>query len=101
MSGPKVVVLDPTGMRKTSGLELAPRPDEIKGKTVGLLDNGRWLTWGTVFHRYEELLKERYGVGEVIYVNQEREGIKKGIDRQGVVEEMAAKCDVVILGLGN
>ncbi len=47
--------------------------------------------------RYKELLKERYGVGEVILHK------KKPVHPlpKNDFEELAAKCDVVINGLGN
>ena len=101
MSGARTEILDPTGTRRSAGFQLAPRPEEIRGLTVGLVDIGRWLTWGTVFQHYKEVLKERYGVGDVIYVNQEREGLEKGKERPEVIDDIASKCDVVILGLGN
>lgn len=101
MNGSTTKILDPTGMRQSMGLQLAPRPEDLKGLTVGLVDNGRWATWGMVSQHYEELLKERYGVGEVIYLNQEKEELQNGTGRQQMHEDLASKCDAVIVGLGN
>ncbi len=101
MSGSKTVILDPTGVERSGGLRLAPRPEDLKGKTVGLLDNGRWVTWGMVAEHFTQKLKEHYGVADVIYLNQEKAGLEKGIDRDESLADLASKCDVAIVGLGN
>ncbi len=56
MSGSKMFVLSPTGKRRDSGLQLANRPVDLQGKTVGLVYNGEW--W------MEELLLQRYDLRE-------------------------------------
>lgn len=101
MSSEKTSILDPTGLSKSVELRLVPRPADLKGLTVGLLDYGRWVTFGTVFKNYARLLKERYAVGDVIYVNTEKEGMEKGTSRESTVEALASRCHVVLLGLGR
>ncbi|MDO8670210.1 MAG: hypothetical protein Q7O66_02125 [Dehalococcoidia bacterium] len=104
MSGSKMLVLDPSGERKDLGFRLAPRPADLKGATVGLVDNGHWWSFGVVLQRYTELLKEHYGVENVIYMNWKQTGMDKkqaGQTHEDVIEDLAAKCQVVFTGLGN
>ncbi|MDO8671532.1 MAG: hypothetical protein Q7O66_08905 [Dehalococcoidia bacterium] len=98
----KTLVLDPTGIEKiVEPLPLAPRPESLKGLTVGLVDYGRWRTFGVVLQHYRGVLKEQYGVGEVIHLNSEREANDQGISREVAVQRLATKCNVVMLGLGR
>ncbi|MDO8669941.1 MAG: hypothetical protein Q7O66_00740 [Dehalococcoidia bacterium] len=101
MDGSMTVILDPTGLERSGGLNLAPRPEDLRGKTVGILDNGRWVTWGMVAEHFTDKLKEHYGVADVIYLNQERVGLEQGIGRDESLADLASKVDVAIVGLGN
>ncbi|MBI2865100.1 MAG: hypothetical protein HYX94_11120 [Chloroflexi bacterium] len=113
MSGSTILIVDPIGEPRISGLQLAPRPESLEGLTVGLVSNG-WWSFNVVQHHYEELLKERCGVGDVVFVNVDSARIKeRGFRRSDnpsqingnldakSFEELASKCDVVINGLGN
>ncbi len=95
-----VFMLDPTAKDKIQGARLAERQDDLRGSTVGFIDNG-WWSFGVVLERYKSLLKQRYGVSDVLYVNREKEGIQNGRKPQQLIEELASKVDVVITGLGN
>ncbi len=89
-------ILDPTGKPKAIGLQLSSRPADIRGMTVGILDNG-WWSFETVGKHYAKLLKERYGVKDVIH-------LKKKLSTPApkeTFEELATKCQVIINGLGN
>ncbi|MDO8669912.1 MAG: hypothetical protein Q7O66_00595 [Dehalococcoidia bacterium] len=99
MSGADILVLDPTGVTKASGLQLAPRPADLEGKTVGLLDNGQWWSFGVVLQHYRKVLKERFGVSDVISINILKEGFQTFFPKSA--EELVGKVDVVMNGLGN
>ncbi len=65
MSDGTITVYDPTAQPRASGASLATRPEDLRGKTIGILDNGKanaGLLMGTV----AELLQQRLGVGGVI-----------------------------------
>jgi hypothetical protein len=49
-------VLDPTGERRAAARELLPRPDTLRGRTVGLLDISK-ARGDVVLDRLEELLR--------------------------------------------
>lgn len=76
----------------------ATRLDSLKGKTVGLLDISK--PGGSVFlDRLEQLLKERYGVAQVI------RAMKPTFTKpapEAVIEQLrSAKCDAVIEALAD
>ena len=58
-------VLNPTSESTVVALEPAPRLQSLEGKTVGLISNGKEGTAGFFAH-VDRLLRERYGVAEVI-----------------------------------
>ena len=54
-------VLNPTSESEATSLEPAPRLKSLKGKTVGLISNGKEGTVGFFAH-VDKLLRERYDV---------------------------------------
>jgi hypothetical protein len=59
-------VLDPTHEMKTAGIKAAPRLPSLKGKTVGIITNGKEGTKG-FFNHVDRLLREELGVAEVVW----------------------------------
>lgn len=104
MSGSTILIRDPIGKPKARELKkLADRPEDLRGLTVGLLCNSPW-SFDVVMQRFKELLKERCGAGDVIFMKEGGLG-KSGKATAGradpsVIEELASKCNVVINGLG-
>ncbi|MBI2863934.1 MAG: hypothetical protein HYX94_05165 [Chloroflexi bacterium] len=91
-------------------MKLSPRPESLEGLTVGLLSNG-WWSWNVVQQRFGELLKERCGVADTMFLDfraatmKDKGGnltwkIARGADPY-YADQLADKCDVVITGLGN
>ncbi|MBI2910435.1 MAG: hypothetical protein HYX92_22550 [Chloroflexi bacterium] len=89
-----IQILDPRAEPKTVRKRLAPRPDDLKGKVVGLLTN-EWWSFGVAEKRFEEILRDRYGVTEFV------RGKKHGAAPPEMMEEFVSRCDVVINGMGN
>ena len=58
-------ILNPTSESQATSLQPAPRLKSLKGKTVGLISNGKEGTAGFFAH-IDRLLRERYHVSEVI-----------------------------------
>ena len=94
MSGSRQFLLDPTAKPKPPSLKLASRPADIKGMTVGFLDNG-WWSFGVFIDRTQRLLMERYGVRGGIHLKKFR-GEAASKEK---FEELAAKCQFIINGL--
>jgi hypothetical protein len=88
-------VLDPTGERRPATRELLPRPDGLRGRTVGLLDISK-ARGDVVLDRLEELLRAD-GVRVLRYR-------KPTFARPAPVDlrhEIAEHCEVVIEALAD
>jgi hypothetical protein len=89
------ILLDPTGERRPTTRERAPRPDSLDGKVVGLLDISK--PRGDVFlDRIEERLRER-GIGVLRFA-------KPTFTKPAPLDlrhEISTKCDVVIEALAD
>ena len=59
-------VLDPTNETKAAGIEPAPRPSSLKGKTVGFISNGKEGT-KSYFAHVDRMLREELGVADVVW----------------------------------
>ena len=91
-----VLLLDPTAKAKAPASRLADRPGDIRGATVGFVDNG-WWSLSVVLNRYRQLLAERFGITEIVHYKK-----KPGSPSPDkVIDELAAKCQAVIVGLGH
>ncbi len=97
MATKHVVVYTPIAEARGRARSLAPRlSGTLQGKTVGFLNNG-WVSWGQTLEHFRRVLRERYGVAEVI----ERPISTVKSAPPELFEEMASRCDVVVTGLGN
>ena len=89
------VYLDPTGEREPVARSLAPRPESLEGKVVGLLDISK--PRGDVFlDRLEALLNER-GLRTLRF----RKPTFAKVAPVDLRHEIATKCDVVIEALAD
>jgi len=59
-------VLSPVGVGKVGETKLPPLPADLRGKTVGLLDNTK-TNAELLLGRLGDLLRERHGVKGVVY----------------------------------
>ena len=94
-----IEVLNPTARAVTVEQEIAPRVDDLNGKVIGLLNNGK-PNFTIFLSRVEELLSQRFKFAEVVHVD-------KAIAGSGVaaplpadeMEKFAAKVEVVVNGM--
>jgi hypothetical protein len=77
-------------------LEAAPRLQSLKGKTVGLISNGKEGTAGFFAH-VDRLLRERYQVAEVIL----RTKSNYSAPAENEIIDDAKSWDLAITGLGD
>jgi hypothetical protein len=89
--------LDPTDQVDRGEKVFAPRLDTLAGKTIGLLDINK--AKGSFFlDRLEEVLRERYGVKEVL----RRKKLSAGrIAAEPLKAELRDKCDAIIEALSD
>ncbi len=94
-----MIVLSPEGKARTASARVAalPRFDDLRGKTIGLLDNSKPNT-DKLQQRLAELLKERYGVAKVIA--RRKLTAQAGAPKE-YLDELAAQADFVLSGLGD
>ena len=94
-----MIVLNPEGKAQTSGKRIAPLPRfvDLRGKVVGLLDNSK-PNADKLEERFAELLKERFGVANVI--TRRKISAQQGAP-EPYLNELAAQADFVLCGLGD
>ena len=89
-------VLNPASESMVVALEAAPRLQSLKGKTVGLISNGKEGTAGFFAH-VDRLLRERYQVAEVIL----RTKSNYSAPAENEIIDDAKSWDLAITGLGD
>lgn len=94
-----MIILSPEGRAQTSASRIAalPRFPDLRGKVVGLLDNSK-PNADKLVERFEQLLKEKYGVAGV--VKRRKLTAQQGAPKQ-YLDELAAQADFVLSGLGD
>mgnify|MGYP000849224886 FL=1 len=92
-----VTLLDPTSPPRELSNPLANGLNDIKGKTLGFLWNNK-PNGDKLFRKLEFLIKERYDLNQVIYKQKPTASIPA---KSEIIEELAAKCDMVIVGLAD
>ena len=92
-----IAVLDPTVAPLPADGVVADRPQSLNGVTIGLLANGKMnsVEMLTALH---DVLADRYDFGGVVERN------KMNASRpcpEDIIDEIVAKCDVVITSSGD
>ncbi|MFH1484558.1 MAG: hypothetical protein ABIH46_00660 [Chloroflexota bacterium] len=90
-----MTVLDPVGEVKASGIKLAPRVSELKGKVVGVLHNGGARGSGEQLKRLAELFQQEYKLADLVY--RTKPNLSKMAPKE-IFDELVDKCDVVVVG---
>ena len=89
--------VDPTAGGGVKKIALAPRPSDLSGKVVGLIDNTKEQA-DIILQTMGDALCERYGAKRVMI--RRKEHYSKPAPDQ-LIDEMAKEVDVVIAGLGG
>jgi hypothetical protein len=89
-------VLDPTNEAKAPGGQPAARPSTLRGKTVGLISNGKEGTKG-YFAQLERLLRKDLGVADVVW--RTKSNYSAPADAHTVDE--IKKWQAVVTGVGD
>jgi hypothetical protein len=94
----KTILVNPFDETPRLALNSAPRLDTFTGKTVGLLDISK--PGGSFFlDQLEKLLKERYGVAQVMRVMKPT--FTKPAPAEVIEQIASARCDAVIEALAD
>jgi hypothetical protein len=89
-------VLDPTNEMAAQGIEPAPRPTTLQGKTIGFISNGKEGTKGYFAH-LDNMLREKFGVAGVIH--RTKSNYSAPLDADIVTE--IANWDAIVTGIGD
>jgi hypothetical protein len=90
-----IEVLNPTAEARAPELPMARRPADLRGKTVGFLNN-RKANAGLLLEQVEELLHARFGEFTVIKGSK---NASMGVP-EAVMNRLSA-CDVVVTAVGD
>jgi hypothetical protein len=89
--------IDPTAGGSRSKIALAPRPMDLAGKVVGLLDNSKEQA-DVILETIGQALRERYGVAKVII--RRKEAFSRPAT-EALLNEMAKEVQVAAAALGG
>lgn len=89
-------LLDPTSKPTTPEVRLAPRPSDLRGKRVGLVQNTK-ANSGALLEAVAEVLQNDLQPAEVI-----RRKVPPSMPASAeVLDELARDCDLVIEAVGD
>jgi len=89
--------IDPTRGQTKVKLQRAPRPIDLLGKVVGLLDNTK-EQGDIILQAIGEELKRHYGVAEVVM--RRKEFFSKPA-KPGLIDEMAGQVQIAVAAVGG
>jgi hypothetical protein len=94
-------ILDPTGLSSRADTSpeftLAPRPANLRGVRVGLLENGKQNA-RLLLEDVAAVLRNRYGAGEATL--RRKENFAQPVAPE-LVTELSGESDVVVIGVGD
>jgi hypothetical protein len=90
-------ILDPTVEPRRQPLTYVPRPDSLKGKRIGLVENTKYNS-DKLLQKIGEILKQEYGAAET---RMWRKNILCVTENAEIIEEAKRTVDVVVAGIGD
>ena len=93
----KTLFIDPTRGGSKTKLQRAPRPMDLAGKVVGLLDNTKEQA-DVILEAVGEDLRKRYGVADVLI--RRKEFFSKPA-KPALIDELASKVQVAVAAVGG
>jgi hypothetical protein len=93
----EIEVLVPIAEAKFGEIEMAQRPLTISGKTIGFLWNSK-SNGDLLLKNLESRLMAKYGFSEIF---MKRKKMASSGAPPELLEELSAKCDLVVLAIGD
>ncbi len=90
-------VLDPTTGPEPVKAEMAPRPGTLDGKVLGLLDNSKFNA-GRLLDLVAEILAREFKLAGI--VKKRKPDASRGAPQE-VLDDLAEKCNVAVVGVGD
>jgi hypothetical protein len=94
---PDLVVFDPRGVVEAATRPLAPRPDDLAGRRLGVLDNTKWNA-NRLLRKTIARLGEQVAFAAVNYYR--KESFSKDAD-PALIGTIAADNDIVLTAIGD
>ena len=92
-----IIVLDPTAKPRELRHTMAPRLPDLRGRKVGFLWNSK-PNGDILFDRLEVLLRQKYEITDSVHRRKPTASVAGTKDD---IDELAASCHAVIVGLGD
>ena len=92
MTARTITLYDPTAAPRATGVQLAPRLSDLRGRRAGILDNGK-ANAGLLMSAIAERLRQTHGIGEVVL----RQKPVAGPPAPEVVADLS-ECDFILVG---
>ncbi len=93
----KLEVFDPTTDPKERPITYVARPDSLRGKRVGLVENTKFNS-DKLLLKIGKILVEEYGAAEVRIWRKHNSSVPA---HEEILDELSASCNVMIAGIGD
>ena len=90
-------ILDPTVDPRKQPLTYVPRPDSLKGKRIGLVENTKFNS-DRLLLRIGDILKQEYGAAETRMWRKHNAGVPAHAE---IIDEARRGVDAVVAGIGD
>jgi len=90
-------VLDPTVEARQQPLTYVPRPDSLKGKRIGLVENTKFNS-DKLLVKIGEILKSEYGAADYTMWRKHNSSVPA---HQEILDEARRGVDCVVAGIGD
>jgi hypothetical protein len=90
-------ILDPTVEPRRQPLTYVPRPDSLKGRRIGLVENTKFNS-DKLLQRIGEILKTEYGAAETRMWRKHNSSVPA---HDEIIDEAKRGVDVVVAGIGD
>ena len=93
----KLEVFDPTTEPREQPITYVARPDSLKGKRIGLVENTKFNS-DKLLLKIGQVLAEEYGAAGYRIWRKHNSSVPA---HQEILDELRASCDVMVAGIGD
>jgi len=98
LTHPTIQLVDPTGADPGEhAFSLAPRPVDLRGKRLGLMDNSK-ANSEIILHAIARILDQQFGFADTFYTKKHSASLPPHPE---VMTDLHRHADVVITGIGD